>query len=80
MTDLAPGSEGSLLNRVLGKVGIAQDGIRKSVGVVDGWPENCLESLDLASLGTGDELLLRSGVHNLTLNTCGQRGSVSAGL
>src|SRR5450759_420198 len=48
------------------------------VGSGDGRPEDGLECLDVAPPRLGDELLLRSNLHNLTLNTGALSQSVSA--
>ena len=48
------------------------------VGSGNGWPEDGLERPDVAPPRLGDELLLRTDLHNLTLNTDELGGSVSA--
>ena len=78
VAQLAPGPYGSLLHRILRKACIVQERPRAFVGCGNGRAEDGLKSLDVAPFSLGDELLLRSDLHNLTLNTAAEDESVSA--
>ena len=75
---LAPGPHACLLNGILSKARVVQERACISVSRGDGRPEDGLESVDIALPRLGDELLLRSDLHNLTLNTGGGAETVSA--
>jgi hypothetical protein len=75
---LAPSPYGGFLHRILGKAWIVQEPPRVLVGGGNGRAEDGLKSLDVAPSSPGDELLLRSDLHNLTLNTGEEDESVSA--
>jgi hypothetical protein len=73
----SPRTNARLLYCILGEVGILQQSGSKTVGRLNKWRKDRLESGDVATLCV-DELLLRDVLHNFILNTGGQAKSVSA--
>ena len=63
--------------RVLSEIRILKQGGGETMGRLDEWREDRLESRHVATLGV-DKLLLRSALHNFTLYTGGEAKSVSA--